>query len=71
MKYDLAIYIALTAAFTSLFKDLIADRLLPFVSLIVGSTLGLLMSYDIIQSMMIGLTASGAYRGYKVVVKGE
>lgn len=66
---EIAIYIGLTTALVELLKslDVIANRWLPVVSLIIGGVFGYLAGLDLITMLTIGLSASGFYSAQKTV----
>lgn len=60
---------AITLALVQVFKqtNILSDRFIPLLSLVIGTVLGLTFSLGF-QSVFVGLVASGAYSGTRTVI---
>jgi len=43
------------------------NRFYPLFSLVIGVALGVVFNFGVFSGMLVGLSASGLYRGFKVV----
>lgn len=66
---EIAIYIGLTTALVELLKslDVMPNRWLPVMSLIIGGVFGYLAGFDLVTMLTVGLSASGFYSAQKTV----
>ncbi len=73
---SLGLPIGLTMALVELVKQVDIEgrlnRFYPLLSLTIGLLLGLLLTHlSVLESLVVGLAASGVYRGVKVTVLGN